>query len=70
MKWDYWMTLYLRTHCVARGLRPLSIASYEDALRQFRAWIHRRRPDCPPDAIAPREFLEWSAADSVDTGLS
>ncbi len=28
MKWSYWIELYIRTHCVARGLRPLTLAAY------------------------------------------
>ena len=32
MMWSYWMALYLRTHCVARGLSPLAIAAYEAAM--------------------------------------
>ncbi len=39
MKWSYWISLYVRTHCVARGLRPLTLAAYEDALRQFSEWV-------------------------------
>ena len=30
MMWDYWICLFTSTHCVARGLRPLTIA--------WRAW--------------------------------
>ena len=30
MKWSYWISLYIRTHSVARGLRPLSLADYEE----------------------------------------
>jgi amidohydrolase len=26
MKWSYWISLYIRTHSVARGLRPLSLS--------------------------------------------
>ena len=39
MKWSFWIELYIRTHCVARGLRPLTLAAYEDALKQFREWV-------------------------------
>jgi site-specific recombinase XerD len=55
MTWEYWLALYLRTHCVARGLRPLTIAAYAAALRQFRAWLQDR----PPDTVTAREVLEY-----------
>ena len=39
MTWDYWICLYTQTHCVARGLRPLTIAAYKATLLQFRAYV-------------------------------
>jgi integrase/recombinase XerD len=59
MKWSYWLALYLRTHCVARGLSPLSIAAYEATLAQFRNWIERLSPGKSPDAVTAREVLEY-----------
>jgi integrase/recombinase XerD len=59
MKWGYWMELYLRTHCVARGLSPRSIAAYSGALRQFRAWCGEAHRTLEPDAIAARHVLEY-----------
>jgi site-specific recombinase XerD len=59
MKWSYWMALYLRTHCVARGLSPLSIAAYEATLRQFHSWIERLVPGKSPDQVTSREVLEY-----------
>lgn len=59
MKWAYWMQLYLRTHCVARGLSPLSIAAYEAALTQFRTWTETRTPGSSPDRVTAREVLEY-----------
>jgi site-specific recombinase XerD len=59
MKWSYWMALYLRTHCVARGLSPLSIAAYEATLVQFRAWIEQRTALKSPDRVNAREVLEY-----------
>ena len=58
MKWSYWMALYLRTHCVARGLSPLSIAAYQASLAQFRSWseAHGTRE---PDAVTARQVLEY-----------
>lgn len=58
MKWSYWLTLYLRTHCVARGLLPNTIAAYEAALKQFRAWSEARGTG-EPDAVTAREVLEY-----------
>src|SRR5437762_7930346 len=58
MKWSYWLALYLRTHCVARGLSALSIAAYEATLRQFRGWCEARG-NCEPDHVTAREVLEY-----------
>jgi len=58
MKWSYWLALYLRTHCVARGLSALSIAAYEATLRQFRGWCEARG-NCEPDTVTAREVLEY-----------
>jgi integrase/recombinase XerD len=58
MKWAYWLQLYLRTHCVARGLSPLSIAAYEATLRQFRTWCEVLGTK-EPDAVTPRAILEY-----------
>jgi len=52
MMWSYWMALYLRTHFVARGLSPLSIAAYEATLKQFRIWIEARTPGKTPDRVS------------------
>ena len=57
--WSYWISLYVRTHCVARGLRPQTLAAYEDALHQFRDWMRLTRSDCPPDAVAARDVLRY-----------
>jgi site-specific recombinase XerD len=59
MMWAYWMSLYLRTHCVARGLSPLSIAAYEATLAQFRAWIEEQTPGATPDRVSARVVLEY-----------
>lgn len=59
MKWSYWINLYIRTHCVARGLRPLTLAAYETALEQFRDWIRVCREQRPPDAVTARDVLEY-----------
>jgi site-specific recombinase XerD len=59
MTWGYWISLYVRTHCVARGLRPASLAVYEASLRQFRQWVRVTRADRGPDLITARDVLEY-----------
>jgi integrase/recombinase XerD len=59
MKWSYWIELYLRTHCVARGLRPLTIAAYEKTLTQFRDWARIKLSDCEPDQVTARDVLSY-----------
>jgi integrase/recombinase XerD len=59
MKWTYWIELYIRTHCVARGLRPLTLAAYEAALLQFHEWVRTALDDRPPDALAARDVLAY-----------
>ena len=57
MKWSFWIDLYIRTHCVARGLRPLTLAAYEAALKQFHEWAQVKRADIAPDQITARDVL-------------
>ena len=59
MKWSYWIELYIRTHCVARGLRPLTIAAYEDILEQFCQWARIKLHDCEPDQVTARDVLTY-----------
>lgn len=59
MMWEYWIALYTRTHCTARGLRPLTIAAYEATLGQFRGYARFQLQDRPPDAIAARDVLAY-----------
>jgi integrase/recombinase XerD len=59
MKWSYWISMYIRTHCVARGLRPLSLAAYEAALKQFSEWIRVTRSSQPPDRVTAADVLEY-----------
>jgi site-specific recombinase XerD len=59
MKWSYWISLYIRTHSVARGLRPLSLAAYEATLVQFSAWFCLGHPDASPDQVTARDVLEY-----------
>jgi len=59
MKWDVWISLYIRTHCVARGLRPLSIAAYDASLRQFKAWVSEQNAGMAPDEITAAHLLQY-----------
>ena len=59
MMWDYWICLYTETHCVARGLRPLTIAAYQAALRQFEAYVTVRLEGKAPDQVTARDVLEY-----------
>lgn len=59
MKWRYWIRLYTETHCSARGLRPRTIAAYDAALRQFHEYVRIALDDKAPDAITPRDALEY-----------
>lgn len=60
MKWSYWIELYIRTYCVARGLRPLTIAAYEKTLQQFRDWVRIKQHDNEPDQITTRDCSPMS----------
>lgn len=59
MKWDYWFSLYLQTHCVARGLSAKTIAAYEATLKQYRAWAEQQRPERSPDQLLARDVLSY-----------
>jgi integrase/recombinase XerD len=59
MTWEYWITLYIRTHCTARGLRSSSIAAYDTALRQFWSYARFRLDDQQPGRMAVRDVLEY-----------
>ena len=68
MKWGYWIALYTRTHCTARGLRPLTIAAYEAALKQFRTYIEERFEAREPDEVHASEVLEYLQHLRVEKG--
>jgi integrase/recombinase XerD len=59
MKWSFWIELYIRTHCVARGLRPLTLSAYEDALKQFHEWVRVTLADRAPDQVTARDVLAY-----------
>ena len=59
MKWDYWIALYINTHCTARGLRALSIKAYEATLKGFRHYAQKRWPERGPDQLNACDILEY-----------
>jgi site-specific recombinase XerD len=59
VKWSFWIELYIRTHCVARGLRPLTLVAYENTLLQFREWVRMKLDDRAPDQILARDVLGY-----------
>ena len=59
MMWGYWITLYTRTHCTARGLRPLTIAAYAAALQQFRGYATDELDGKSPDRIHASDVLQY-----------
>lgn len=59
MMWHYCLTLYLRTHCTARGIKSSSIASYEACLRQFVSHVEVKLANKVPGAITARDVLEY-----------
>jgi integrase/recombinase XerD len=59
MKWVFWIDLYIRTHCVARGLRPLTLVAYENTLKQFHLWVQVKLADHAPDEITTRDVLSY-----------
>ena len=59
MKWSYCIELYIRTHCVARGLRPLTLAAYEKTLKQLHDWMRSKQDDREPDQITARDVLAY-----------
>lgn len=59
MKWDYWLALYLGTHCTARGLSSKTIAAYQATLGQFRTWLALRCEKQDPSTVAVRDALTY-----------
>ena len=59
MKWDYWIKLYLETHCTARGLRTSSIDAYRATLEGFREYVCARWIERGPEQMTPRDVLEY-----------
>jgi integrase/recombinase XerD len=57
--WDYWICLYIQTHCTARGLRASTIAAYRKILEEFRQYVCGRETDLEPGQVTPRHVLEY-----------
>jgi site-specific recombinase XerD len=60
MKWEYWLELYLKRYCPARGLRPSSIASYQASLERFKLWVELRvGKDVGPDELTTTHIVDY-----------
>jgi integrase/recombinase XerD len=59
MTWEYWICLYTRTHCAARGLRTSTIAAYQKTLEQFHEYIRLQQSDVEPGLVTARHVLEY-----------
>jgi len=59
MKWDYWIALYVNTHCTARGLRALTIKAYEGTLKSFREYAQEQWPERGPDQLNACDVLKY-----------
>ena len=59
MKWDYWVGLYLDTHCTARGLRPLTIRAYQATLKGFRQYAREHWAERGPDELSACDILQY-----------
>jgi integrase/recombinase XerD len=59
MTWEYWICLYVKTHCAARGLRTTTIAAYQKTLEQFREYVRLQQGNIEPSQITARHVLEY-----------
>lgn len=59
MMWDYWITLYIDTHCAARGLSTKTMDAYRWALYQFRSYVEVYQNNVPPDCLSTRMVLDY-----------
>lgn len=59
MKWDYWIALYVNTHCTARGLRPLTIEAYHATLKGFHQYAQQHWPGRGPDELTAVDILQY-----------
>ena len=59
MKWEYWLSQFLETHCTARGLRSNTIAAYRDTLICFCGFIRVNHKDKDPDELKAVHVLDY-----------
>jgi len=59
MKWEYWLILYIQTHCAARGLSSRTMAAYRADLGHFQAWIEVRRDGKDPDEVTAADIMAF-----------
>lgn len=59
MTWQYWITLYIQTHCTARGLRSTTLSAYQSALYQFRGYVEAARQKTDPASITAADVLSY-----------
>lgn len=59
MKWGYWIALYVNTHCVARGLRSLTMEAYEATLKRFSQYAQQTWPGRGPDQLSAADILHY-----------
>ena len=59
MKWEFWIEQYISVHCMARGIRPLTMAAYRETLNQFREFARFRLADPEPNTMTARQVLEY-----------
>jgi len=59
MKWTYWINQYIEVHCLARGIRPLSIKAYRATLDGFQGYVGFRLGGRGPDELTARDVLEY-----------
>jgi len=59
MKWDYWIALYINTHCSARGLRALTIQAYQATLKKFREYAQEKWGNRGPDQLSACDVLQY-----------
>ena len=59
MTWQYWITLYIQTHCTARGLKSTTMAAYESTLYQFRGYVEVACQKTDPASITAADVLGY-----------
>ena len=55
--WDYYICLYIETHCAARYLKPKTITAYREELDKFHAYVKVELANASPDCISMHQVL-------------